>query len=260
MYIFNATTKKLSALALMLTFLPGALMAQSLTAVQQKVAEVMQGDHRTPAELARDEDRDPVAAIGFMGIEDDMTLIEFLPAGQAYYTKILGPVINDNGHLMVIDSQSTFDSWGDWKDRPEFSMTHPVPIENNYNRSALVFDIGDIEFGLPAASADKFLYIREYHNYTVADNARINAAVFDVLKPGGEYVIIDHTRRHMEPEGRANFRREDPVGVIYQVQQAGFVLDRVSDMFAQPSDALNQEVGQIPNMTDRFFLIFKKPE
>lgn len=260
MSAFASTTKKLQFITLVFALLPSLTMAQNLSAVQQKVAELMQGDHRTAGELARDEDRDPVAAVGFMGIEDDMTLIEFLPAGQAYYTKLLGPVINDNGHLMVIDSQSTFDSWGDWKDKPEFSMTHPVAIDNNYNRSELRYNIGDIDFGLPASSADKFLYIREYHNYNAADNARINAAVFDVLKPGGEYVVIDHTRRHMEAEDRVNFRREDPVSVIYQVQQAGFVLDRVSDMFAQSSDQLDQEVGQIPNMTDRFFLVFKKPE
>ena len=55
-------------------------------------------------------------------------------------------------------------------------------------------------------------------------------------------------------------RREDPVSVIFQVQQAGFVLDRVSDMFFQESDDLTQEVGQIPNMTDRFFFVFRKPE
>ena len=35
------------------------------------------------------------------------------------------------------------------------------------------------------------------------------------------------------PNGR---RREDSVSVIYEVQQAGFVLDRVPDMFYQESD------------------------
>ena len=63
----------------------------------------------------------------------------------------------------------------------------------------------------------------------------------------------------MEQEDRTNFRREDPVDVIYQVQNAGFVLDRVSNMFSEPSDELDKEVGQIPNMTDRFFLVFRKP-
>lgn len=249
-----------SIFVILATLTPALASAQSLSPIQQKVAEVMQGEHRTPEERARDADRDPVAAVEFMGIEDDMTLVEFLPAGQAYYTKILGPIINDNGHLMVVDTQGTFDRWGDWKDQAEFSMTHPVAIDNQYNRSLGRYEIGDIEFGLPAGSADKFLYIREYHNYNAEDNARINAAVLEVLKPGGEYVIIDHTRRHMEPEDNENYRREDPVSVIYQVLQAGFELDRITDMFAQPTDDLSQEVGKIPNMTDRFFLVFKKPE
>jgi hypothetical protein len=30
-------------------------------------------------------------------------------------------------------------------------------------------------------------------------------------------------------------------------------------MFFEESDDLSKEVGQIPNMTDRFFLVFKKP-
>jgi predicted methyltransferase len=83
--------------------------------------------------------------------------------------------------------------------------------------------------------------------------------VFETLKSGGEYVIIDHTRRHMEDENRALARREDPVDVIIQVQAAGFVLDRQSDMFFEKNDDLTKEVGEISNMTDRFFLVFRKP-
>ena len=116
---------------------------------------------------------------------------------------------------------------------------------------------GEINFGV--ASADMFLHFREYHNFNEADNSRVNAAVFDTLKSGGTYVVIDHTRRHMQQETGTLGRREDPVDVILQVQAAGFVLDRASDMFFQASDDLSQEVGQIPNMTDRFFLVFTKP-
>jgi predicted methyltransferase len=63
----------------------------------------------------------------------------------------------------------------------------------------------------------------------------------------------------MQAHSPALRRREDPVDVILQVQAAGFVLDRASDMFFEESDSLTQEVGEIPNMTDRFFLVFKKP-
>ena len=65
---------------------PVLVSAQSLTPLQQSVQSVMGMDHRTEAELARDAARDPLAALAFIGLEADMTVIEFLPAGQAYYT------------------------------------------------------------------------------------------------------------------------------------------------------------------------------
>jgi predicted methyltransferase len=253
-------TKRHTLVIAGLLFVSPALAFSQLSLVQQKVQEVMAMDHRTEAELARDADRDPVNAIDFMGLEADMTVIEFIPAAQAYYTKILGPVLRDNGHLMAIDTQGTFDRWGDWIEKPEMGMVHPVPIDNPFNRAEGRYMPGELNFGVPEGTVDKFLYIREYHNFNAEDKARINTRAFDSLKSGGEYVIIDHTKRHMQAENGPNGRREDPVSVIYEVQKAGFVLDRVSDMFYQESDDLTQEVGQIPNMTDRFFLVFKKPE
>tara|TARA_B100001996_G_C18602545_1_gene570421 strand:- start:21 stop:785 length:765 start_codon:yes stop_codon:yes gene_type:complete len=252
-------TRKHKFIIVVLALISPALAFSQLSQIQQKVQEVMAMDHRTEAELARDADRDPVNAIDFMGLEADMTVIEFIPAAQAYYTKILGPVLLDNGHLMAIDTQGTFDRWGDWIEMPEMGMVHPVPIDNQFNRDEGRYMPGELNFGVPDGTVDKFLYIREYHNFNAEDKARINAKAFDSLKSGGEYVIIDHTKRHMESNNGANGRREDPVSVIHEVQIAGFVLDRVSDMFAQESDDLSLEVGQIPNMTDRFFLVFRKP-
>ena len=246
-----------SVLVLSSLVMPALAMAQASMSVEQKIAAALKGEHRTEAELARDADRDPMAALQFIGLRDDMTVIEFLPAAQAYYTKILGPVLVDNGHLMTVDNSNTFSTWGDWTEEPEFKMTHPVVIENNYSREEGRYVPGEIEFGV--AEADLFLHFREYHNFNEADNMRVNAKVFDTLKSGGEYVVVDHTRRHMQPETGVLGRREDPVDVILQVQRAGFVLDRASTMFFEESDDLSKEVGQIPNMTDRFLLVFKKP-
>jgi len=245
------------ALVIAILALLSPMLANAQGSLADKINAAMKMDYRTDAERARDADRDPVAAMEFIGLKDNMTVIEFLPAGQAYYTKILGPVMVDNGHLMVVDSAGTFGRWGDWTKLDSFKMTHQVPIENNYSSAEGRYVPGELNFGV--SSADMFLYIREYHNFNEADNARINAKVFSTLKSGGSYVIIDHTRRHMQEETGTLGRREDPVDVIFQVQAAGFVLDKVSDMFFQESDDLTQEVGAIPNMTDRFFLVFKKP-
>jgi predicted methyltransferase len=246
-----------SILAILVLLSPMLASAQNLTPLQEKVQAVMQMDHRSDAERIRDADRDPVAALDFIGLEDDMKVIEFLPAGQAYYTKILGPVLADNGHLWVVDSQRTFDKWGDWIEMDMFSMTHKVVIENNFNNTIRLYEPGELDFGV--GEVDLFLNFREYHTFKTEDNARLNAKVFDTLKSGGSYVVIDHTKRHMQAHSPALRRREDPVDVILQVQAAGFVLDRASDMFFEESDSLTQEVGEIPNMTDRFFLVFKKP-
>ena len=110
---------------------PVLVSAQSLTPLQQSVQNVMGMDHRTEAELARDADRDPMAALDFIGLEDDMTVIEFLPAGQAYYTKILGPVLRDKGHLYSVDNANTFGNWGDWTKADMFAMTHQVTIRTD---------------------------------------------------------------------------------------------------------------------------------
>jgi predicted methyltransferase len=236
--------------------LPSLAMAQS---VEDKINAAMKMSYRTEAELARDSDRKAPEALAFMGLRDNMKVIEFFPARQAWYTKILAPVLADKGQLWVIDSEATFKAWGDLLKDPAFKSTKTIPVEAAYNRTERRYNIG--EFAVPFSDADLFLNIREYHNMNAADKARINKIAFNALKSGGKYVVKDHTRRHMQPKEGALFRREDPVKVILDVQSAGFVLEKASDMFYSPVDALNLEVADasVTNRTDRFFLVFKKP-
>ena len=56
--------KKTAIVTLLVLLAPLLAHAQSLSQVQQKVADVMQMYHRTDAERARDADRDPVNAMG----------------------------------------------------------------------------------------------------------------------------------------------------------------------------------------------------
>lgn len=245
-----------TTLVLSLLLVPLFSVAQS---VDDKIKQALKMDYRTEAELARDADRKPLEALTFMGLRDNMKVIEFAPARQAWYSKILAPVLADKGQLYLIDSQGTFDSWGDMLKNPAFKSAKTVPINLDYNRAEFRYNLGELKLGV--TGADMFLSIREYHNFNDADKARLNKAAFGALKSGGHYVVIDHTRRHMQQEDQTNFRREDPVQTILDVQAAGFVLEKVSDMFYNPVDELNLEVGNqaVTGQTDRFFLVFKKP-
>ena len=231
--------------------------AESSAEVANKIKAAMQMDYRTEAELARDANRAPVEALTFMGLRDDMKVVEFVPSRQAWYTKILAPVLADKGQLYVIDSNATFESWGDLLKNPAFKSTRKIPIELSYNREEGRYNLGELDLGV--SDADLLLNIREYHNFNAEDRARLNQMTFDTLGSGGRYVVIDHTRRHMQPEVPELRRREDPVQVIIEVQAAGFILEKASDMFYRPVDTLDKEVGEFRGRTDRFFLVFKKP-
>ena len=51
----------------------------------------------------------------------------------------------------------------------------------------------------------------------------MNAVVFEALKPGGLYGVVDHTRRHMQGDNSEVWRRMDPVQMIKEIEAAGFV-------------------------------------
>jgi predicted methyltransferase len=89
----------------------------------------------------------------------------------------------------------------------------------------------------------------------------VNDSAFDALKPGGLYGIVDHTRRHMEPDNPENGRRVDPVLAIKEVQAAGFQLLDYSMALRRPDDELRYEVGRasVTGNSDNFALLFVKP-
>ena len=230
--------------------------AQSVTdAVQQ----AMQLDYRTAADTARDTNRSPADAIAFMGLEADMSVFEFAP-GNGWYTKILAPVLKDKGSLSVGYPAEWLADLSELMATPPMTKVRQVSMAMDWDYDLRAYSFEGIDF--QSSGLDMFLNIREYHNLHGDDRAAFNRAVFAALKPGGRYIVIDHTRRHNQPDTPENWRREDPVVVLSEVQNAGFILLKSSDMFYKPDDSLAFEVGRktVTGNTDRFFFVFQKPE
>ena len=228
--------------------------------LQEAVQDVMKMEHRTDADTKRDKNRMPHAALAFFGLRQDMKVIEFAP-GNGWYTKILAPLLKDRGELYLAYKQEWLDSLDDILKYKALSKAKKLPMDLGWNSEEYRYEFGKkIDFGM--SDADMVLCIREYHNFGAKDRARFNQAAYKALKPGGSYVVVDHSRRPMAPETWELRRREDPVKVILEIQAAGFELVKSSDMFYRPDDELRYEVGRatVTGNTDRFTLVFRKPE
>jgi len=248
---------KLISILLASSFISTNVIAE-LSPLQRNIQQVMKMEHRTEADKKRDRNRAPVQALEFFGLKQNMKVIEFAP-GSGWYTKILAPLLEKEGELHLAYKKEWLTGMDNLLTKKGFKSAVKLPIPLDWNRKEYKYDLGKLSFGMQ--DADMVLNIREYHNFNLADKTKLNNAAFDALKPGGTYVIVDHTRRHMAPETRELARREDPVKVILEVQKAGFVLEKSSDMFYRPDDELRYEVGRktVTGNTDRFTLVFKKP-
>jgi predicted methyltransferase len=229
------------------------------TPFQQRVLEAMQGEIRTPEERARDVNRLPAEILEFFRMRDDMRVIEVLPAG-GWFTKILAPVLAENGKLYVTHPVGFYaDAFQRVANLPGLEKVEEIGWGASASGSGGPFGPSG---RWDVAPVDMAVTFRNYHNFSPADRAAVNRSTFDALKAGGYYGIVDHTRRHNEPDSRENARRVDPVLVIKEVQDAGFEFVDFSNLYYRPNDALELEVADpaVNDRTDRIALLFRKPE
>jgi len=95
-----------------------------------------------------------------------------------------------------------------------------------------------------------------------ATAAHFNRAVYERLKPGGFYVIVDHTATvGTGTSDTQSLHRIEPASVREEVEAAGFVLDAESTMLANKGDLHSIKAFDplIKGETDRFAYRFVKP-
>lgn len=241
-------------IALALSLSAGSVHAD----VEEKLKSAIASDSRSDAEKARDGNRKPLETLKFFGLEEDMRVLELLPGG-GWYSKILAPTLAEKGQLLVaIGTQSV-----------------AAQIEAGTLSDVEVLDVDMSSFSRPEGSRrfaisaltldtkniDLVLTFRNLHNLTEETRSTLNKEVFRVLKSGGLYGVVDHTRRHMQSDNSENWRRMDPVQAIKEIEAAGFEFVDYSDLHYRYDDELVYEVGRrsVSGNTDRFTLLFRKP-
>jgi len=240
-------------------FLPSICLASSLafnaSAVDSSDAWLQQAintSSRTDIEKSRDINRKPIETLRFFGLQANMKVIELMP-GKGWYSKILSAALAEKGQFYAAFNTKRI------PESVKYTATGALSDFKKQAGPGYIFDITKATMGV--TNVDMVLTFRNIHNFTAPARMKLNKAVFDALKPGGVYGIVDHSKRHMEGFTAATWRRIDPVLIIKEAVQAGFIFEDFSPLHARAEDNLQFDTKHesLVNESDRFTLKFRKP-
>ncbi len=214
--------------------------------------------NRSAEDRARDSYRRPQKTLEFFGIGEDMRVLELVPGG-GWYTHILGPFLREKGQLYLAVG---YDPSRLKLQEEGLEYVLPAGSGFEFQRAEVPgykFNLGPGNLGVD--NLDMALTFRNVHNLTPAARKALNQAVYEALAPGGVYGVLGHTGRHMSPETAETWRRTDPVLIIKELLDAGFVFEAYSDLHHNPVDQLVHDTRHetLGTNSDRFTLKFRKP-
>jgi predicted methyltransferase len=210
---------------------------------------------RTSEDREADARRRPLPLLEFIGLAQGQRVAD-LGAGSGYTTELLARAVGPSGVVYAQNNQLALDKY--------VGSSWPKRLEREAARNVVRMDREfEAPFSAEARELDVVTLLFSYHDVVAAneDRARLNAAVFQALKPGGFFIIADHEA----PPGTgvsaaARLHRIEQKVVREEVEAAGFTFVESGDFLRDPSDDGTQASFARGFMTDRFILKFKKPE
>jgi predicted methyltransferase len=228
--------------------------------VTEPIRAAVTAADRTVDDRALDHGRMPGEVLTFFRIAPGQKVAELF-AGGGYTTELMARTVGDTGKVYAQNTKEILDKfarkpWTERAARPV--MKNVVAVEQPLD-APLPPDVRDL---------DAVLMILTYHDavWQKVDRARMNAAIFAALAPGGVYGIVDHSAAADSGERDAEtLHRIDQKLVEKEILAAGFVLDGHSDVLRNPDDARDwnsspRQAGERRGTSDRFVLRFVKPK
>jgi predicted methyltransferase len=187
--------------------------------------------------------------------------VELIP-GRGYFTRIFSKVVGPKGHVYALSPPRRPNAAPDAPDPA--AATTALASEPAYSNIVVqVAPLATITVSEPADVVFTAQNYHDVHNVPNIDIAAFNKSVFDALKPGGVYIVLDHAAA-AGSGGRdtSTLHRIDPEAVKSEVQAAGFVFAGESKVLANARDDHSAKVFDpaIRGKTDQFIFKFRKPK
>jgi predicted methyltransferase len=216
-------------------------------------------DTRRPAEdTARDVNRHAAETLAFARIGPGDRVADVFPGG-GYWTRLFAVALGDTGR--VYPTIRPDGAAGEFE-TPVLAVAAQYP---NAVMARTPYDA--LAFPEPL---DVIFTAQNYHDmalteYALGDRAAMNASAYAALKPGGLYVVIDHSAvagAPLQTDAAAASHRIDQAIVRQEIEAAGFVFDGEADFLRNAEDTRTLSVFDpaIRGRTDQFVMRFRKPE
>ena len=203
-----------------------------------------------------DVNRHPAEVLAFAGLEHGWRVADIVPGG-GYYARVLSTAVGEEGHVYAFNPNWIAERFADGN----IALGELADSRSNMTRVVDMIESFDTAIDEPLDAAFMVLF---YHDtaYDGTNRVAMNQAIYDALRPGGVFIVIDH---HAPTGSGLTFvndtHRIDAHVVREEVMAAGFVLDAESDMLANPADDRTENVFApgLRRHTDRFVYRFRKP-
>src|SRR6478736_4898547 len=174
--------------------------------------------------------------IRFARVDEGSTVIDVYP-GDGDWTRLFSDIVGPEGRVYSFVPAEV----ADFKNDPVGRMRTLAKEPGRENVDAVSADLVALpEATQPADVLWLHLFYHDLHTALIqargATAADFNRAVYERLKPGGFYVIVDHAAAGAGTSDTQALHRIDPASVRAEVEAAGFVLDAQSTVLANKDD------------------------
>lgn len=241
---------------------PAAASVASVASTgETSAAAIVAAEDRSADDRAIDGQRRPVELLTFLDLKPGMRVAELI-AGFGYTSELLARAVGPGGQVFAQNNRFVLERFAEqgWSER----LAKPVM------KSVVRVD-RELDDPLPpeAKDLDVVVMVLFYHDtvWMKVDRARMNQAIFAALKPGGSFVIVDHSGRPGTGVSEAQtLHRIEAALVRQELEAAGFRLAAEGEFLRHPEDTMDwnaspraaEEKG-LRGESDRFVFKFVKP-
>ena len=210
---------------------------------------------RTDADRVNDLRRRPEKLLVFYGVRPGMHVLD-MGATAGYNTELLARAVGKEGLVYAQNNPFMLENFV--KNRlaeriKRAALDNVVPLRREFD-DPVPADLRNL---------DLVTFNFVYHDTTWlgTDRAKMNKAIFDALKPGGVYIVADHSTKPGAGDtvGKSLHRIEESL-VRKEVEAAGFRLVASGDFLRSPEDTRDVPVQKNMVRNDEFVLKFVKPK